>query len=437
MRKNTVILFGILIILSLSGCGDKETDISSVENEMQHADVLESGEETDNEWRENADELILCEKTGANLVSGEKENSILVRKFVEDMMISLTVCLEDGFTETVQYPISTEKDFVFCKTAYLQYADQESIVLEIVNGTSNYGAAEYHILHVETGNGNVEIVEDVTISEQQADLGTAGIMNLPLPVTMTIEDKLLATAGSMTVVKINGYNSENKEVETYTLEYEQAPPVWVLRGVTNKYVSEYNALNLDGIGDNDDRITVTSLLELTSDGGEDTWETGLYIELGDGQTMELSVPVSGKRFVFDTAPLFSEERDAVVLEIDVPYSNYGAADLFVWDVFQDENGSVQAVNRFSTTDLPEGEYITLSSGQTIELDGSIISGTEICNVAGTKLKGLKLLTGDRIEGMWVEDFAVIYWQSGEWQKEFICNLPPAPSPEPSHDVGTL
>lgn len=165
MRKRIVLIIAIACILLITGCGASNSAEDPVgtynqmvenagnnESEMSKeiqpialdTDTADAGEVSPINETED-----ICEKINVNLLEEESESLIIVGRNVKNMEINLTVYLADGTSGTIQYPMNTEKDYAYCETAYLQYDNKESIVLEIVDGTSNYGAAEYHILHVE------------------------------------------------------------------------------------------------------------------------------------------------------------------------------------------------------------------------------------------------------------------------------------------------
>ena len=138
--------------------------------------------------------------------------------------MDLTVYLEDGTSATIHYPMDTEKDYAYCETAYLQYDNKESIVLEIVNGTSNYGAAEYHVLHVEKENGEFVIIEDATVLGEQpltGDRYAYSLIGFVGNVSMIRAEDLITLINGKPAVRFVDWDSGKKEGETYYLYYDQ------------------------------------------------------------------------------------------------------------------------------------------------------------------------------------------------------------------------
>ena len=156
----------------------------------------------------------ICEKTAANLVEEESNNRIIVQRNVKEMEMDLTVYLEDGTSATIHYPMDTEKDYAYCETAYLQYDNKESIVLEIVNGTSNYGAAEYHVLHAEKENGEFVIIEDATVLGEQpltGDRYAYSLIGFVGNVSMIRAEDLITSINGKPAVRFVDWDSGKKE----------------------------------------------------------------------------------------------------------------------------------------------------------------------------------------------------------------------------------
>ena len=202
------------------GVGTNESEISQ-ETQQNASDI----DMTDTEEVSLVNETeIICEKTAVNLGEEESESRIIVQRNIQEMEISLTVYLTDSTSATIQYPMCTEKDYAYCETAYLQYDNKESIVLEIVNGTSNYGAAEYHVLHVEKENGEFVIVEDATILGEQPLTGDRYVYSLigfVGNVSMISAEDLITTVYGKPAVRFVDWDSGKKEGETYYLYYDQ------------------------------------------------------------------------------------------------------------------------------------------------------------------------------------------------------------------------
>ncbi|BDE87322.1 hypothetical protein CE91St42_17800 [Oscillospiraceae bacterium] len=82
---------------------------------------------------------------------------------------------------------------------------------------------------------------------------------------------------------------------------------------------------MDGIGNADDEAYV-SIFEY---GEYNEKITVLRIHLGTGETVANVFPVCGP-YNFLTGKLFSKDKDAIVLEVPVSGSNYGAETFLRW-----------------------------------------------------------------------------------------------------------
>jgi len=186
--------------------------------------------------------------------------------------------------------------------------------------------------------------------------------------------------------------------ETLAMEDE---PVWAQGIQTEGELFQH--LNLDGIGDFDDEAYIS----LYQFGGFEDKCMVLRIHLGTGETMARILPVYGQ-YSLQTGKLFSEEKQALVLEVDVPGSNYGAANLFVFDVFPVGPDPIPTVvDRFNTT---AGPIVSALNEMLID-SGSVTGGAEITNIEGFPLQGLTVYsTGQK--GQWHEVQKTLFW-SGE------------------------
>ena len=234
MRKRIAFIMAMVCVLLITGCGDSNsaedpagTDSQMVENtnhtdtEPIALDIDTAGTGETSPINETED---ICEKVDVNLLEEESESRIVVKRNVKKMEIDLMVYLADGTSETIQYPMNTEKDYAYCETAYLQYDNKESIVLEIVDGTSNYGAAEYHVLHVEKENGKFVIIEDATVLGEQLLTGDRYVYSLigfVGNVSMISAEDLITTIYGKPAVRFVDWDSSKKEGKTYYLYYDQ------------------------------------------------------------------------------------------------------------------------------------------------------------------------------------------------------------------------
>ena len=95
----------------------------------------------------------------------------------------------------------------------------------------------------------------------------------------------------------------------------------------------FTGLNLDGVGDYDDEAYV-SLYDWNHNGfgRYDASELVVRIRFGTGDITAHIVQVVGS-YQFYTAKLFSEKKDAIVLEANIQYANSGLVSVFALDVY--------------------------------------------------------------------------------------------------------
>lgn len=136
-------------------------------------------------------------------------------------------------------------------------------------------------------------------------------------------------------------------------------------------------LNLDGVGDADDAVYISQLQF------GDAWDdncTALRVRLGTGETMARILPVRGY-YTLQTASLFSEDRQALILEVQCPGSNWGAANLFVYDVFPAGNDPAPSIvdrTFYSADDEPLLEAWRITDGTVpVEIGGSPLQGLTV------------------------------------------------------------
>lgn len=196
-----------------------------------------------------------------------------------------------------------------------------------------------------------------------------------------------------------------------TLAKTEDVPLWAKGVETEKKL--FKGLNLDGIGDSDDEAYIS--IYQFGDYEEDRI-TVMRIHLGTGETIAKIFPVYG-HYSFQTGRLFSENKNAIVLEIRNPTSNYGAAQIFVIDVIaggaDSDHPSASAVIRLDTTVNTVAEPFSLVSGDRILAFNAITFGTEIVNVRNRPLQGLKIYLVDS-EGEWHKRYEILYWTDNEW-----------------------
>lgn len=165
-------------------------------------------------------------------------------------------------------------------------------------------------------------------------------------------------------------------------------------------------LNLDGVGNADDEVYISQLQF------GDAWDgscTALRVHLGAGETMVRILPVRGY-YTLQTAPLFSGDKQALILEVQCPGSNWGAANLFVYDVFSAGNDPVpEIVDRVNTVDRT---FYSAADEPLLEA-WRLTDGTVPVEIDGSLLQGLTVYTsGER--GQWREVETTYLWTGGNW-----------------------
>lgn len=196
-----------------------------------------------------------------------------------------------------------------------------------------------------------------------------------------------------------GKTGEEAALEALETEGE---PVWA-QGIQMDG-ELFQQLNLDGVGGSDDEVYIS----IYQFGGFEDKCIVLRVHLGTGETMARILPVYGY-YTLQTGILFSEDKQALVLEVGVPGSNYGASDLFVFDVFPVGPDPVPTiVDRLDTT---SGSLVSESGNVLIE-SGYVICGTEIMDIEGTPLQGLTVNSPG--QDKWHEEQTAIFWTGNNY-----------------------
>lgn len=183
-------------------------------------------------------------------------------------------------------------------------------------------------------------------------------------------------------------------------------PSWATAAQT--HCERYAELNLDGIGTNDDEL-YTSVY---------SWDDHLNADaivlcalFGTGNSVAHIIPAVDYSFSWGyelhLGKLFSEERDAVVIEVPIPQSNYRAADLFVLDIVNPQDECPVVIERLNTEQnqirLPNGTITDMTSLFTY-IEPEFVSGSEVIEAPGVSLSGLKvcLLGNSKQTLMWTD-----------------------------------
>ena len=169
----------------------------------------------------------------------------------------------------------------------------------------------------------------------------------------------------------------------------------------------FQNLNLDGIGDSDDEAYVS----IYQFGDYEEKVTVISIHLGTGETVAQVFPVYGD-YSLQTGKVFSEEKDAIILEVCDSTSNYGAATVFVLNVSPVDVDPIPTV----AIRLDTAESIMLANGNIIEnsvLENNVTSGTEVVNVEDMPRQGvLVYFIGEK--GHFQEVERTLYWTDNGW-----------------------
>ena len=122
-------------------------------------------------------------------------------------------------------------------------------------------------------------------------------------------------------------------------------------------------------------------------------------------------PVYGY-YSFQTGKLFSEEKDAIILEVCDSTSNYGAATVFVLNVSPVDVDPIPTVGiRLDTT-----ESIKLADENIIEksvLENEVTSGTEVVDVEDMPRQGVLIYSVGE-EGEYQGLPRIFYWTDNGW-----------------------
>lgn len=176
----------------------------------------------------------------------------------------------------------------------------------------------------------------------------------------------------------------------------------------------YVKLNLDGIGENDDSIFMSIYRWGDSVWGDQSSAIVLRVHLGTGETLSSIIPVAGD-YSLQTGKLFSTKKDAVIIEVEVPHSNYSAANIFVFDIYGTGEvdpfpSIVERLNTYSAN-------VVLSGGEELPSE-SLESGTIVTNIGAHDRQGLILFsTGSNAEFQELQ--TIVYWDGSAWSKENV------------------
>ena len=185
-------------------------------------------------------------------------------------------------------------------------------------------------------------------------------------------------------------------------------PSWATAAQT--HCERYAELNLDGIGTNDDElyISVYSWDDLNADA------IVLCVLFGTGNSVAHVIPADDYSFSWGyelhLGKLFSAQRDAVVIEVPIPQSNYRAADLFVLDIVNPQDEYPAVIERMNT----QRNQIRLPNGMITDMtslfacaEPEFVCGSEVIEVSGESLSGLTICLLGETEQM-------LLWGDNGW-----------------------
>lgn len=200
---------------------------------------------------------------------------------------------------------------------------------------------------------------------------------------------------------------------------DQKIPVWA-KGVQEEG-ELYEGLNLDGEGEADDAVYICPYQ--FDEYGEKI--TAIFVHLGTGETVAEAIPTYG-RYEFQTGRLLAENKEAIVLEVGIPGSNYGAVNLFIMDILPPRT------DEYSVFRDPEITLFLETRNAEILIDNNVpmgfanelieqgiknlVEGISVVDIDGRNLQGvsIKVETGGNLQE------ATICWDHSSYSWK-ICN----------------
>ncbi|MCH5262289.1 MAG: hypothetical protein J1F42_05195 [Lachnospiraceae bacterium] len=200
--------------------------------------------------------------------------------------------------------------------------------------------------------------------------------------------------------------SEQNEVIIENIIDTEDEPIWAMGTQVDGEL--YQNLNLDGVGDFDDEAYVSTY----QFGDYEDKVTVISIHLGTGETVAQVFPVYGD-YTLQTGRVFSEEKDAIILEIRNSTSNYGAATVFVLNV---SPAKVYGPIPSAGTLLNTTEAVMLVDGEIIDttsLPNLVTGGTKVVDIEGMPRQGVLIYSvgeEDEYQGL----PRIFYWMANGW-----------------------
>lgn len=232
---------------------------------------------------------------------------------------------------------------------------------------------------------------------------------------------LLSFAGCSSLNSVQSYKSqavtmsvsENNSEDLNKDNIETSDePFWTQP--IEEYGQLFKGLNLDGVGNYDDEAYVSLYnWDHNGFGRYDASRLVIRIRFGTGDTTAHILEAVGS-YQFYTAKLFSEKKDAIVIEVNNQYANSGLVSIFALDVYGlgEVDPFPSVVERLNTT----REAPLLSADGEKLYTGGLIQGTTITNIENKPLQGIILhSSGDGYAGP-IDDRVsqTIYWNGDGW-----------------------
>jgi len=208
------------------------------------------------------------------------------------------------------------------------------------------------------------------------------------------------------IVLCNGCSEEDLSIKN-TDPIPTAEPLPVDFQVLQENILFYDSLNLDGVGTYDDQLYI-SLYRWCDNAAVIV----LQIKLGNGEKIAEIIPSDGYFDQLYFGNLFSLEKDAVVVQVGVPSSNYGASKLYVYDIYGagEVEPTPSIVEKF---DCAGRDVLSPTIDEDISKDDIVIMGTEITEIEGHPLQGIKLSINNN--NALNDNFeTIIYWKENGW-----------------------
>lgn len=220
--------------------------------------------------------------------------------------------------------------------------------------------------------------------------------------------KPIAAASLMCIMLFLASSCSSLDSEEPDIDYEGRDE-WYSPAITG--CEEYQNLNLDGIGNQDDKLIVFGLLwddYLTEWDNYEAGITVLVVSLGTGERISAIVPAFGDYNVMIDS-IFSPQKESVVLEVKIPYSNYGAAQVYAFEICgaDSQNPFPYILIRLDTDKVSE------ENEKNGIYKGHVTDGTEVVRIDGISTKGIRIFSSGP-NGDWREESELIYWDGTKW-----------------------